>query len=290
MSREIISYDRATGEILEGKFYSSEQLEAIHNTKEKNKLKNRSAKAFTFVEMDGIQKGLGDLNIKDLGYLLVLQTYSGYDNGLKSSPDSKLPMSRVEMQEKLKIGSYKTVVNLIQRFKKQGILVEQSVEMYGKRHKSFYLSDVYSFRKTADNKNRKTDRAVKLFMSDLQEVYAQTDIKPADVGFIYATIPYIHYSTNFLVHSPYEKDPSRAEYLTIGELADQLNMSRQMVSARLAKLIYNNKYVYSRTKVGSQNEVKLKINPLIISRKKLPDELAFEFYVTPPKNKSQQIN
>lgn len=282
MVKEIITYDKATGEVLEGKFYSSEQLEAIKNTKNKQILKNKSDNTFTFVEMDGIQKGLKDLNIKDLGYLLVMQTYIDYNNLMKCSPDSKLPMSRVELQEKLKVGSYKTVVNLIQRFKKQGILVEKPVEMYGKKHKGFYLSDEYCFRKTSDNKNRKTDRAVKLFMSDLQGVYAQTDIKPADVGFIYATIPYLHYSSNFLVHNPYEKDPSKADYVTISDLAEQLNMSRQMVSARLSKLIYNNKYVYSRTKVGGLNEVKVKANPFIISRKRLPEELAFEFYVTPP--------
>lgn len=282
MSRDTVTIDKNTGEVLEGRFISNNQMEAIQNTKEKNKLKNKSNKVFTFVEMNEIERGLNKLSMKDLGYLLVMETYIDYKNMLKLTPEHKLPMTREELAKALKV-SPRTIVALIQRFKKNGLITESYTELYGKKYKGIFLSDEYCFRKSKDNQARKTDNAVKLFMSDLQDVYSYTNISATDIGFIYKIIPYLHYKTNYIVHNPDETDPAKAQYVSVNDLAEKFGISRQRASDRLSRLVYGNKYVFSRTKIGSKREVRLKANPFIIYRQAgHPKELAFEFYVTPP--------
>ncbi|CDQ38920.1 hypothetical protein [Virgibacillus salexigens] len=281
MTKRMIDAD--TGEIIEVSSYRTpEQDKAYREIKKKETAKNRADNPFIFTEMN--IGGLEVLNNKDLGYYLILQTYIDYKNMIKSTTDSNLPMTREQMQEVLKISSNKTLVNLVKRFKKQGLLYEEKVGLYGKQHKAFFIADKYCFRKgiSGDSRKRKTDKAVKVFMSSLQEVYAQGDFKPADIGFIYKVIPFVHYDSNYLVKNPNERDYSKAEYLTIDDLAQVQGLSRQKTAQKLTNLVYDNKYVFARTKVGNIKELRVKANPFVVYRKAgEPKALGFEFYVNP---------
>lgn len=292
MTKKLI--DPITGEIIEVTSYKTvEQDKAI---KEKQKREHEyyikgsrgNSKPFVFTEMNigGLQK----LNNKHLGYFLLMQTYTDYDNVLKENKDSKAPMTRKQLEEKLNV-TKNTMTSLIKTLKKEGLVKEEKIEVYGKKRKAIILTDIYSFRKSliGDNKHRKTDNAVKVFMQELQEVYEQDNVKPADIGFIYKCIPYVHYDSNYLVHNPNMNSVQEADFITVGELAKVQGLTRSTTQQRLSTLTWKNMYVFGRMKVGNQSESKLKVNPHVIYRKAgAPKSLGIEFHVRNTKKAQKQ--
>lgn len=234
--------DIETGEIVEVASYrTAEQDRAYREHKKRESLISKSDAPFLFTQMDAIEGGLSTLNTKDLGYFLIMQTYIDYKNMLKVSGDSKLPMTTAELQEVLKVKSDKTMRALIKRLKDNNIIYQEKVELYGKSHKAYFISDEYCFRKGSGGEfnKKKTDTVVKVFMDTLQAVYAQGDINPADIGFMYKTIPYIHYDSNILSFDPAERDYSKVKHLTIKELAETVGMSREKTASKLASLVWD---------------------------------------------------
>ncbi|MGG0186968.1 hypothetical protein [Bacillus rhizoplanae] len=277
--------DIETGEIIEVTSYRTDKQDKAYREQLKREtLRNKSDAPFLFTQMDAIEGGLAKLNNKDLGYFLVMQTYIDYKNMLKVSADSKMPMTTVELQEVLKIKSDKTLRAMLKRFKDLGIVYQEKVELYGKSHKAYFISTEYCFRKGSGgaNSNQKTDTVVKVFMGTLQEVYAQEEIQPADIGFMYKTIPYMHYDSNMLAVNPSEREYSQVKHLTIKDLADAVGMSREKTAIKLASIVWDNKYVFARIKTGASKEYQIKVNPFVFYRKAgNPEALGYEFYVTP---------
>lgn len=285
MAREFL--DLETGELIEVASYKTpEQVAFIKKQKEIELYSNRSDAPFVFTEMD--LGGLEKMNNKDLGYFLVLQTYVNYENMLRLTADSNLPMTRKEMQQALKINSNKTLVDVLKRFKENNLITEEKIERYGKSYTAFFINPQYAFRKGAvgSNSDRRTDAAVKVFMDELQDVYAQGNTKPADIGFIYKCIPYLNYDSNFLTKNPDESDYSKVEFLTQNDLAEVQGMSRQKIVSKLSSIVYNGMYVFARVRVGGIRDVRIKVNPFVIYRKAgMPKELGIEFYVKPKAKK-----
>ncbi|MBM7691144.1 hypothetical protein JOC77_000549 [Peribacillus deserti] len=277
--------DIETGEIIEVASYRTEaQQRAYQEHKKRESLISKSDAPFLFTQMDAIEGGLAKLNNKDLGYFLVMQTYIDYKNMLKVSADSKMPMTTLELQDVLKIKSDNTLRGLLKRLKDKGIVYQEKVELYGKSHKAYFISDEYCFRKGSGGANSKikTDGAVKVFMDTLQAVYAQEEIQPADIGFMYKTIPFIHYDSNMLAVNPSEREYSQVKHLTIKDLADAVGLSREKTAIKLASIVWDNKFVFARIKTGYAKEYQIKVNPFVFYRKAgNPKTLGYEFYVTP---------
>lgn len=287
MEREFV--DLATGEKVTMSSWRTVEQDKAYREKLKRereqqvKVSKDKSEHFVFTEMD--IEGLEELDNKDLGYFLLLQTFTDYNNILKEdSEDSKVPMNKKQLQEKLNIGR-NTLYKVLKSLKRQGLLEEKKIDSYGKQRKAMILTDEYSFRKSViyDNgKNKKdTDKAVKVFMSELQDIYNQEHIKPADIGFIYKCIPYVHYDSNFLVHNPNFKRKEDADMITVGELSEIQGLSRSVTQTRLKEITWKGMYVFARVKVGDNaNETKLKVNPQVIYRKQgKPAVSSIEFYV-----------
>lgn len=278
--------DIETGEIKEIASYRTEaQQKAYQENKKRETLRGSKSDApFLFTQMDAIEGGLATLNNKDLGYFLVMQTYTDYKNMLKVSGDSKLPMTTSELQDVLKIKSDNTLRGLLKRLEKLGIIYKEKVELYDKSYKAYFISTEYCFRKGAGSagSKKKTDTTVKVFMDTLQAVYAEGDMQPADIGFMYKTIPFIHFDSNMLTVNPAERDYSQVKHLTIKDLADAVGLSREKTAIKLASIVWDNKFVFARIKTGSAKEYQIKVNPFVFYRKAgNPEELGYEFYVTP---------
>ncbi|KGP71511.1 hypothetical protein [Pontibacillus yanchengensis] len=274
------------GVIVEGaKVIPLEQQKAISKAKEKETVINKSKNPFVFTEMDGLQESLSKLNNKDLGYLLIMQTYIDYKNMIKLKNDSKLPMNKKQLQQMLKIKSDKTLRNLLKRLESKGFIYSNTVELYGKSHKAFFIADKYCFRKGVSGayKNRKTNNAVKVFIKSLQDVFSQGGTQPADIGFIYKTIPYIHYESNMLTVTPNEKELSEIKFLTINGLAKLLGLSRVDTTNKLGSIVWNGQYVFARTKVGAMKELSVKVNPYVLYRQSgdPTGAIGAEFVATP---------
>lgn len=288
MTRNFV--DLETGELIEDvvSIRTAKQEQAYKDKKERDELINRSKEPFISVNQDlgGIEKML---NSKDLGYFLIMMSYADYENRLKASPDAKVPLVRKEIQKILKV-SEDTMRGIVNRFKKADLIKIETVKRYGKNYKSFVINSKYAFRKGAGgaNSDKKVDNTVKLFINTIQSAYAESDtLTPADIGFIYKCIPYLHYETNYLVHNPHERDYSKLEYVTIKELSEIQGHSTQITTLRLANTVFNDMYMFSRNKIGNLKEVKIKANPMVIYRKAgtPPKEITVEFFVKPKKDK-----
>ncbi|MBY8908879.1 hypothetical protein K6L05_03650 [Salinicoccus roseus] len=275
--------DTDTGEVVTGRFYSTEQIEAHERQKHRQAVKQSSSEPFTFVEMEGVSRDMGKMTNKDLGYLLILQSYMDWQNMIKNKPMDKLPMTKQEMQAVLQIRSEKTLRGLLKRFTERELINEGSAESYGKSYKAYYINSAYCFRKSVigDNKNRKTDKAVKVFMDSIKDVYKETAIKPADIGFLMRVIPYINYHSNILCKDPSKRDHSEAQYMTIAEIAKEVRMSREETAKKIASLTWGDKYVFARIKVGTGSNQIIKVNPYVMSRSSGIEALGYEFFVHP---------
>lgn len=254
------------GQIVQGaKVILPEQMEAIEHQKRKRAVIEKSSSLFVFTEMGALNEGLSNMKNKELGYFLLMQTYVDYNNMLKGTPDAKLPMSNKELAQVLNVTT-KTVSNLLKKFEGMELIHRGTVELYGKSHKAFFISSEYCFRKGVGGQHSKykTDEAVKVFINSLQDAFDQ-GLQPADIGFIYKTIQFIHYETNLLVTNPNERELFNVNTLSLEALAKLMGLSIEETSRKLSYLQWNDMYIYAKTKVGK--ELMVKANPFILYRR-----------------------
>ncbi|MFJ7510027.1 hypothetical protein ACIQW7_11265 [Peribacillus simplex] len=275
-AKEVFTVVDANGEIRDDvKVITPLMQEQAQKKKEMETYKNKSENPFIFTEMDGVKfVELTNLENKQLGYFLVMQTYIDYDNMLRAK-GAKLPMKPVELRKALKITDTRTFKKIMVEFEEIGLIHHKEVEMYGKSYKAIFVNDKYCFKKglQGDNKNRKTVNAVKIFIDTLQEVYEQKKVTAGDVGIIYKAIQYLHYNSNVLAQNPSEMDEAFVQPLDMEEFADALGLSRMGIHKKLVALTYPCTYreqevelkVFARVKVGKHTF--LKLNPFVAWRK-----------------------
>lgn len=276
--------DTATGEILDNvvSYRTKEQQEIIDNEKRKKAYRDAQGTEkhpFYFAKMDKVREADKMLSMKEQGYFLVMQCYISYDNMLKMENDAKLPMTKKELMQVLKIKKPHTLNDLLKRFIELGLVSEEKVELYNKEYKAFFINKDYCFRKDV-NSRASVKKTARIFMDNLKELFAENKIKPADIGFIYKIIPFVNYHHNLLTANPYEADASKDEYLTVEELADALGIHAKEVSKKLTTLYWGDLAVFARIKRG--RETILKVNPLIVYRQEgyPPASLYAEFLIT----------
>ncbi|MFC0235144.1 MarR family transcriptional regulator [Fictibacillus phosphorivorans] len=276
--------DVETGEILEDivSYRTKEQQEAINK---KNRMKAyRDAQGtekhpFYFAKMDKAREADKMLSMKEMGYFLVMQSYISYDNMLKMENDAKLPMTKKELMEVLKIKKPHTVNALVKKFIELGLVSEDKVELFGKEYKAFFINKEYCFRKDVNSKSS-VKKTARVFMDNVKELYAEDKIKPADLGFIYRLIPFVNYHHNLITANPYEVDASKDKPLSIEEIAKALDMEEKLVSKKVSSLYWGDMAVFARIKVGKATV--LKVNPLVVYRQEgyPPASMFAEFVIT----------
>lgn len=279
--------DIETGEILENvvSIRTQEQQEIIENEKRKKAFKDAQGTdkhPFYFAKMEKVKEADKMLTMKEQGYFLVMQSYISYDNMLKMENDSKLPMTKKELMQVLKIKKPHTLNDLLKKFMALDLVTEEKVELYGKQYKAFFINKDYCFRKDV-NSRISVKKTARVFMDNLKELYAEDKIKPADIGFVYRVIPFVNYHHNLITANPYEPDASKDSYLTVEQLAKALGMEEKLVSKKVSSLYWGDMAVFARIKRG--RETILKINPLIVYRQEgfPPASLYAEFIITKKK-------
>jgi plasmid maintenance system antidote protein VapI len=275
--------DIETGELIEDVVSVRTKLQQEIIDNEKRKKAYRDAQGtdkhpFYFAKMETAKEADKMLSQKELGYFLVMQSYISYDNMLKMENDAKLPMTKKELMEVLKIKKPHTINALVKKFIELDLLKEGKVDLYGKQYKAFFVNKKYCFRKDVNSKVS-TKKTARVFMDNLKELYAEDKIKPADIGFIYRIIPFVNYHNNLITANPYEVDASKDRFLSVEELAEALGMQDKEVSKKVTALKWGDMSVFARIKVGK--ETILKVNPLIIWRQEgyPPSSLYAEFVI-----------
>ncbi|MGG0487117.1 hypothetical protein ABEY65_27595 [Priestia aryabhattai] len=274
--KEVFTVIDANGEIRDDvKVITPLMQEKADKKREIETYSNKAENHFIFTEKDGVKfDELFQLTNKQLGYFLVLQTYIDYHNMLRIK-DAKLPMKNVEIRKALRIKTNSTFKKLMREFEELGLIHYAEVELFGKSYVGVFINDKYCFKKGlyGDNKNRKINTTVKVFIDTLQDIYSQDKVSASDVGLIYKAMEFVHYDTNVLAQNPSERDEALVHPLNMDEFADAVGISRQKIHVKLSSLNYPCKYkgqelelkVFARVKVGKQTF--LKLNPFVAWRK-----------------------
>ena len=295
-TRSILAvYNTETGEIISedvASYRTVAQQEAYQQLKLK---KDRVASAkeeqepFIFADMKNLKERIGmtELTFKQLGYYAVLTTYAGYDNVLKLSEQSNVPMDKEDLKTVLKINREHTINELIKALKTAGILTEITVDKYGRKRKSYMLDSTLLFR-GAGTGNGVTDKA-KIWQANVQQAFKEGTVTASDLGLVFAVIPYVNIATNVLAYNIQESDGNKVLGIALGDLAELLGIDLSTLQRHINGAKFNGMHIFSKTQAGSEKFIK--VNPLIVYRKAgKPDVASYVEFTAkvgkPPKKRS----
>ncbi|MFN7251495.1 MAG: hypothetical protein ACK4M9_11970 [Anaerobacillus sp.] len=275
IAKEVFTVVDANGEVRQDvKVVTPLMQEQSKKRKELQTYRNKADNPFTIVNMEASKEltGLEELNTKELGYFLILQSYISYDNMLRQ-PKSTLPMIKKEIGQALRMKDRRAYSKVINKFIELGLMYQESVTLYDKEYQAFYIAKKYCFR----GSNR-SDKVVKMFIGSVQELYNQEEIKPADIGFLFMLLPYMHYQSNHLVRYPFERDYAKAEALSQKDLIEITGLDEKNVKNHI-KIKLSSIHVFGTFRAG-KNSI-YKVNPSLFFRGVMPDEeLKADFTLT----------
>ncbi|RVT57636.1 hypothetical protein [Niallia taxi] len=252
-----------TGEIKEFAYARTVEQEKAFQEKKKREDSRKKAKAFTFSDMDNAREAIEMLTTIELGYYLVLQTYVRYeDNALVKSTHNPVPMNRGDIGEVLGINNRSHVKKHIDNFLAKGLMQVKTVEAKGKQVEAFVINSKYHFKGTTKNK-----KVVKTFSEQIRKLYndSKKKRKPADMGFLYLILPYIHYENNILCSNPFEVNPESIEALSIADICEITGLDKKNVQAKINSLTWDGMSVFAKVLKGRKTH--LKVNPFVFYRK-----------------------
>lgn len=230
---------RETGEIKE--------LDSVNNRnagyKEKMAKDNRNGRSRDFMNgnMQYLHEVYSVLTTPQSGYLMLLQCYVGWDNGIIVNPD-KTPMTTSDMQRVLQLTGSKrsTFYDFFRSCTANNIVIANEDGSYS-------MNERYHFKGA-----HKNQFVVKTYTAKIKRVYKE--VKASDIGLIYRMLPYVHMSTNALCADPFEKDPKKIRWFTQEELSEAIGVDARTLRRRLPKMQFDGEYVIHRGKVGNEPE------------------------------------
>lgn len=184
--------DCSTGEVVEGKFTSYEELERNRKYAVIAKAQQHDTEAgrnFTFMGTD-IRADRREKTI--LGAVLVLSTYAQYDRGTGLSP---LGYSEERLFTSVKVDFAKVLGVSVDVAKKLGTTLQERGYII-KIDKYFYLDNEIAYRGNTDRNN--VLKVYHMFTRQLVEYGAKLE----HIGAIYLMLPYISYKDNSLYSDP----------------------------------------------------------------------------------------
>ncbi|MBZ5480225.1 hypothetical protein LDP77_14180 [Bacillus sp. T_4] len=255
-----------TGEPIKIASFRTVEQERAYQEKKRRVGSRKKAKAFTFSDMENAKEVIQMLTTIELGYFLVLQTYIDYsNNALIKSTHNPMPMSRGDIGGILGINNRSHVKKHIENFLEKGLLVEKTIKVDGKEVKAFCINENYHFKGKTDNK-----KVVKSFSEQIRRIYntnlsKRSKKQPADMGFLYLILPYIHYETNILCFNPFETNPETIDALSIADICRVTGLDEKNVKRKINNLKWDGMTVFAKIIKGRKTH--LKVNPFVFYRK-----------------------
>lgn len=245
--------------------YRTVEQEQAYQDKRKREESRKKAKAFTFSDMENAKEAIEMLTTVELGYFLVLQTYVRYeDNILVKSTHNPVPMNRGDIGEALGINNRSHIKKHIDNFLEKGLLLTRTVIVSGKEVEAFVINPDYHFKGKTKN-----TKVVKTFSEQIRKLYCENSSKkkkkPADMGFLYLILPYIHYENNVLCSNPFETNPENINALSIADICEITGLDKKNVQAKINSLKWDGMTVFAKLIKG--RKIQLKVNPFVFYRK-----------------------
>lgn len=240
---------RETGEIKE--------LDSLNNRnagyKEKLAKESREGRAYDFTnaDMTQIHEVYNVLTTAQCGYLMLLQCYVGWSDGIIVNPD-KSTMSTADMRTVLQLNRKRsTFYDFFKACVDNRIISENTDGSYS-------VNERYHFKGAFEDRF-----VVKAYSTKIKRVYSE--VKASDIGLIYRMLPHVHMSTNALCSDPGERDPKAIDWFTRGELAKAIGVDADTLGRRLKAMKFDGEYVVARIRVGAEPE-RYTMNPSVFYR------------------------
>jgi hypothetical protein len=210
-------YNEHTGEILGPDYYVRNRKQDEAYRKQLNH--GKDTRHFSFTHMLNIREITDHLSNVYCGYIVMLQPYIQWQTNVLI--DDNGPMKRKELAKVLRVSARttKTVVNVL-----KDLAIINELE-----DGTFTINDRYHFRKKAGND---VDVLIKTFFTALKSL----NLKPAEFGFLYRLLPYVHYDTNIICEDPFVETPSEIRFLNEKQIGELIGMSDSKTKALLSKL------------------------------------------------------
>ncbi|MDN4523184.1 hypothetical protein [Fictibacillus fluitans] len=257
--------DTETGELIKelrsgDKIISKERSEAFKKKLEAEKqteLIKRDKRRFSFGKMEKMKEVSKELDSKKCGYILRLLPYMERSTGYLKRKDGKLMKSKTDLGNALGVKKVSSRNSIIEALKTASVLAQDE--------NGFKLNPNVHINGATNGKE-----LIKLFNTTLEKL--SKDLKPAELGYIYKLLPYVHYGTNLICSDPFEKNPEKLFFLNQASIGKLLGLEHKEVKAFITKLRKIGVIAEALSERDTRNR-KYYVNPYIFYRKKgFPDD------------------
>ncbi|PHD43196.1 hypothetical protein COF67_27345 [Bacillus toyonensis] len=253
-SRLVHLVDQQTGEVLGEDIINPQSQVISENQRQayKKKLeKERDNRHFSFADMENIKEVISKLTNVYLGYLLQLQCHMEFGTGFLIGKDGAVMTKKVDIEHTLGITN-STNKRLCKALESNGVLEEVKG--------GYRINPAYHFRGQGQAQEQKI---IKLFTTTLKQLCKI--LKPAEIGFLYKLLPYVHYGTNMICINPHEIDSNEIKYLNIEAIAQITEIHQKKISTLLRGLRKGG--IIAETILEDKRHTFITLNPYIFYRK-----------------------
>lgn len=269
-TRLTIVTDQETGEIIAENVPYNEQSKRTISDKQREGYRKyleqqNDKRHFSFMDMEKSKEVNQKLSTVHLGYLLNLQCYIDFETGLLKETNGMVMTKKVDIQRTLQIPQ-STNKRLCKTLEDDGILEWVDGQCR--------INPAYHFKGQMQDK-----KVIKLFTTTLKQLCAV--LKPAELGFLYKLLPYVHYNTNMICINPHEVDPQKVEYLNQKAISHITGIHEKKIPALLRGLRKGG--VIAETTLEDKRHTFITLNPYIFYRKSgQPDSTLRSMFAATP--------
>lgn len=265
-TQKLIIVDNKTGEVVKelkagDRIISKKQAESYKNKAGTDK------RHFSFGKMKKMKEVAEKLDAKKCGYIVKLLPFMQYGTGYLLKEDGSV------MKTKTDLGNGLGVKKVASRNKIIDALIEVSaIEVDENGYKM--NPDIHIRNAVTGNE------LIKLFKTTLEKL--SNDLKPAELGYLYKLLPYVHYQTNLVCSDPFEENPENLFFLNQASLGELLGLEHKEIKNFITKLRKKGVIAEALNESDARNK-KYYVNPYIFYRKKgYPDDTLRSMFKSSP--------
>ncbi|MEC1155029.1 hypothetical protein [Cytobacillus horneckiae] len=263
---EFALLNKTTGEISDLK-----QGDTIISKEEKERRKrftlyNRDKRHFSFGKMERIKDVSLKLDTKKCGYILKLIPFMEYGTGYLLREDGKVMATKTDLGKGLgvkKVSSRNQIIDSL-----------SNVSALKLDEKGYKLNPDLHIKGAVNGKE-----LIKLFSTTLKKL--SNDLQPAQLGYLYKLLPFVHYETNLICINPHEEETEKIEYLNQKAIIEILGIDNTDANKFLRKCHKNG--ILFEGSTMDRRERKYYVNPYLFFRKKgYPDKTLESMFASSP--------
>jgi len=218
----------------------------------KRKVIGTDTRHYSLTNMRTVPELLGDVPRKLLGYVLMLQPHIEYGtNALIRGEGDDTRLRAADFAKVWKVQRRAAIENVAE--------LERLSIIFGNADGTYTINERYHFRGKVRDETAE-GAVIKTFFT----AFKRFDLKPAEWGFVYSLLPFVHYESNVICADPFEANPENVRYLSEKQIAEKLQMDYREARRILKRL--RDARIATSTNIGDQRESLTQMNPFVFFR------------------------